>query len=61
MAKGMEVSGPMPPHLRTYQIMQAFPGLSPEVIDETPAVTWDWLLAIHTETLRARRDLQPNS
>lgn len=37
----------MPPHWRTYQLMRIFPGLTPQTIAETPAVTWDWLLKIH--------------
>lgn len=48
----MEVAGTLPPHLRTYQLMKAFPGLSPQAIDEAPALQLDWLLAIDTEVKR---------
>lgn len=50
----MEVSGPLPPFLRTYQILKKFPGHTIEQVEETPAMTWDWLLAIDSEIERAR-------
>lgn len=46
----------MPPHLRTYRLMRAFPGLTPQTIADTPASTWDWLLKIHEAHEEVTRD-----
>lgn len=46
----MDVGG-LPDLFRTYRLMRAFPGLTPQVIDDTPAQTWDWLLRIHEVVL----------
>lgn len=37
--------------------MKAFPGLTPDQIDEIPAVTWDWLIAIDTEVSKGKNDM----
>jgi hypothetical protein len=50
----MEIEGPLPPHLRTYRILKLFPGHTIEQIEETPAMTWDWLLAIDAEVTRGQ-------
>lgn len=51
----MQIDGPLPELLRTYQIMKAFPGITPPQVDEIPAVQWDWLLAIDAEVKRAQQ------
>lgn len=43
--------GGLPDLWRTYRLMKAFPGLTPQTVDDTPALTWDWLLRIHEVVL----------
>jgi hypothetical protein len=55
--QGHEVRGPLPPLLRTYRCVAEL-GMSPAEVDDTPALTIDWLLAIHDVHERVRAEAE---